>query len=149
MKEVNDLKVEVKAVYDKLSALEKDIETNSVILNEKVKIIENLKLEIENIKKTPVPKTNEIIEPILDAMNSSIQQNVVGALEPVINNQTESERRVHNLFSDLESQVASLSQVLNSSTTNVQFHCDLCGKIFQNQQSLQNHRRTSHRPHPT
>ena len=145
-KEIVDLKVELKAVHDKVISLEKDIETTKVILNEKNKVIENLKIEVENVKKTPVPTTKELIGPILDTVNTSIKQSISVALEPVINNQIQSERRVNNLFSDLEAQV---SQVLNQNTTNQQFKCELCRRTFSNQRSLENHIRTNHRPNQT
>ena len=101
------------------------------------------------MKKTPVPTNTELLGPILDAVNSSIQQNVVAALEPVINNQNQSESRVNNQLSVLEAHVATLSQVLNQSRRNQEFKCDLCGRTFQNQRSLQNHTRTDHKPSPT
>ena len=110
------------------------------------KVIENLKIEVQNVKKTPVPTTKELIGPILDTVNTSIKQSISVALEPVINNQIQSECRVNNLFSDLEAQV---SQVLNQNTTNQHSKCELCRRTFPNQQSLENHIRTNHRPNQT
>ena len=144
VKEIDDLKIELKAVHDKLTALEKNVQTTNAILIEKDEAIENLKVEVSNMKKTPVPKNTELLGPILDAVNSSIQQNVVAALEPIINNQNLSESRVNNQLSVLETHVATLSQVLNQNRIDQEFKCDLCGRTFKNQQSLQNHARTNH-----
>ena len=119
------------------------------ILNGKDEAIVNLKVDVENIKKASVPTTNEVIGHILEAVNASIQENVVVALEPLIKNQTQSERRVNCQFSDLETQIAAISQVLNQNTFNQQFQCDLCRRAFQNHRSLQNHRRTCHQPYLT
>ena len=71
------------------------------------------------------------------------------SLEPLIKTQNLTERRVNNQFSELETQIAALSQVFNQNGTKQHCQCDICGSTVQNQRSLHQHRRTNHLPQST
>ena len=129
---------------------EQKLNSFSILLKEKDEDIKQLRIDLENVQNTPTKTSKEFLDVVLSAVNKLTKENIGEALEPFVRSQSQSERRVSEQFSFIEEQIATIAEVLKSNKSNHQpFQCDQCDRVFPNQRSLQNHRKTIHLPNPT
>ena len=100
-----------------------------------------------------IPSKEDLVKQMLAATTDSIQNATFAAIAQFAAKQDAHEEKINGQFGALEDQLAillpALGQHISIPEPTSKFPCNLCGKIFEIERSLQNHIRNSHNPNQT